>query len=322
VAAAAGVSMALVSRALNGRDGVSDTTRARIKTVADDLGYTAHPGARVLRTGRSDMFGIVARNLSNPFFLDVLVSAQMRADAGGRTIMTVDSHYSVDREIEHIRRMASQRFDGLAVAPTGSGQSIRVWRRQRPSSPIVVLNARATKVAGVLHVGPDDEAAVNLAVEHLRELGHRRIGFLTAPRDVVADRTRLDAASALASAGGRNGLSIIETALDPATVQETIRSVLQAPRPPTAVITSSDHTAQSVYVAAREVGATVGGDLSVVGHDDLATSALLDPPLTTLRISRSSIGHEIVKRLSDPRLRSNHVEPVSLVVRQSTSALA
>lgn len=318
VAAAAGVSMSLVSLALNGREGVSDAARARITEIASDLGYVAHPGARALRTGRTDTVAVVARNLSNPFFLDVMVAAQERADQQGQTIMVVDAHYSVEREIQHIKRLAAQRVDGLAIAPTGTGQSIRVWQAQRPDTPLVVVNARATRIAGVLHVGPDDDAAVHLALDHLVGLGHRRIGFLTAPPDVVADRGRLTAfGKAVASLSIEGGA--IETPLDIASVQRTVESVLRGPRPPTALVTSSDHTALAVYAAAREVGATVGRDLSVVGHDDLPTSSLLDPPLTTLNVSRSSIGHQIARRLLDRRVRSHHVEPVHLMQRRSTA---
>jgi len=319
VARAAAVSVSLVSLALNGRPGVSEATRAHIHSVAKELRYTANQGARALRTGRSDTVGVLARNLSNPFFLDVLVAAQAEADTTRSTIMMVDSHYSVERETEHLLHMAAQRFDGLAIAPTGSGSSIEVWQRQRPGTPVVVLNARAVELDGIVHVGPADDDAVDLAVRHLTSLGHRRIGMITAPSAVVADRSRLIAFQRYAERPEGREFSFIETALDLDSVSETILSLLLTPNPPTAVITSSDHTAQAVYAAAAMVGARIGRDLSVVGHDDLSTSAFLDPPLTTVRLSRSSIGRETLRRLLDASITVNHVEPVQLIVRGSTA---
>ncbi|WP_104129494.1 LacI family DNA-binding transcriptional regulator [Cryobacterium sp. N21] len=319
VARVAAVSVSLVSLALNGRPGVSETTRAHIRAIANELRYTANQGARALRTGRSEMVGVLARNLSNPFFLDVLVAAQAEADASRSTIMMVDSHYSVERETEHLLHMAAQRFDGLAIAPTGSGSSIEVWTRQRPGTPVVVLNARAVEFSGVVHVGPADDDAVDLAVGHLTSIGHRRIGMMTAPSAVVADRSRLIAFQRHAEQRGGREFRIIETALDLESVRENIRAVLLGPNPPTALITSSDHTAQAVYAAAALVGAKIGRDLSVVGHDDLSTSAFLDPPLTTVRLSRSSIGRETLRRLLDASVTEDHVEPVQLIVRGSTA---
>ena len=100
-------------------------------------------------------------------------------------------------------------------------------------------------------------------------------------------------------------------------VQARVGALLSGPDSPTAVITNSDYTAHAVYKAARERCVPVGSGISVVGHDDLPTSELLDPPLTTLRLDRRAMGRALMVRLLDPGVSDDHVEPVSLVERAS-----
>ena len=319
VAREAGVSTGLVSIALNDRYGVSATTRARILAVAERLDYRVNPIARALRTGASDTVALVIRNISNPYFLDVITGAEQAAVEAGKTLLVVDCDYSLERERQTLVRLASQQVDGIAIAPVGAGQSVRLWRKLRPESRVVVVNATAPGVRGVSRVGPDNVRAVQLAVEHLADLGHAEIAFLTAPPDLIADPDRLAAFTATTKALGLKGKAV-QTPLSLPSVHEAVGRLLARKRRPTAVITNSDFTAHAVYKAARDAGITVGRDLSVVGHDDLPTSELLDPPLTTLRVDGRAIGRAAVERLvlSPGATASDHVEPVTLVARRST----
>lgn len=315
VARVAGVSAGLASLALNDRDGVAPATRARIRAVANELGYRADPYARALRTGTTDTVALVVRNLANPYFLDVISSAQQSTASTSTTILVVDSDYSAEREREHVERLAMQRIGGLAIAPVGPGSVIRRWQELAPEHPTVVLNATAPGFK-VTHVSPDNTEAVRLATGHLASLGHRGVTFLTAPRDLMADHDRLAAFFESCTS-----LSVepdpVEAPLSLHGVREVTSRLLARPHPPTAIITNSDFTAQAVYLAARATGVRIGLDLSVVGHDDLPTSVLLDPPLTTLALDRRSIGREVARRLTRQETTDHH-EPVRLVVREST----
>lgn len=317
VAREAGVSTALASFALNDREGVSPSTKARILEVAQRLGYRADPLARGLRTGLTGSYALMVRNMRNPYFLEVLRGAQEAASEHGASVFAVDSAYSSEREREHVLHLAQQRVDALAIAPVGSGDAVALWQELSPGKPTVVVNAVAQE-EGVVTVGPDNASAVDQAMEHLVDLGHRRLTFYSAPAGVMADQDRLERFLARCEDLGVEP-DPVETPLDFDAAYEVTSSLLRGPAVPTAIITNSDYTAHAVYRASRDAGLRIGGDLSVVGHDDLLTSALLDPPLTTLRLDRYSLGRAICERLRPGSALGNHVEPVELVVRGSTA---
>ena len=318
VARAAGVSVASASVALNGRPGVAAQTRDRVLAAAERLGSRAHPQARALRSGHSNTFGLVVRNLGNPFFLDIISGAEEVASAAGATLLILDSRYSVERERELVQAVAAQRLDGLAIAPVGTGQSIRLWQSLRPGAPVVALNATVDGIVGVSRVMPDNAAALELPLTRLAELGHTDVGFLSAPRPLMADPDRLRHFRRLVRRLGVRS-QVWFTPLNLTAAQAAVEGRLAGPRPAGAVIANSDYVAQAVYRAARSIGLTVGGQVSVVGHDDLPTSELLDPPLATLRVDRIAMGRALMVRLLESG-HDDHVAPVEWVERASVSA--
>ena len=316
VARIAAVSVATASLALNGQPGVAASTRRRIAAAAEQLGYHANPQAQALRRGRTTTCGFVVRNFANPFFLEVLSGAQQVAAESGATLLVLDSRYSLDRERRHVQEMAVQRVAGLAIAPVGTGESIRLWRELRSDAPVVALNGSTDGAAGVARVCPDNAAAVSLAVRRLAELGHTCIGFLSAPRGLMADPDRLHHFRRLA---GELDLQarVMYSLLTLADVQQAATAVLSRPGAPTAIITNSDYTAHAIYKAARELSLPVGGGVSVIGHDDLPTSELLDPPLATIRIDHRAMGRALMMRLLEPGPPDDYIADVELVERAS-----
>ncbi len=319
VARMAGVSVASASFALNGQPGVADATRRRILDIADQLGYRANPQAQALRRGRTTTYGFVVRNFANPFFLEVLSGAEEVAGEAGATLLALDSRYSLERERRHLQEMAAQRVAGLAIAPVGTGESIRLWHDLHPGAPVVALNASAARITGVCRVRPDNAAAVELPLRRLAELGHNSVAFLTAPRRLMADPDRLRHFRRVSRALGLTA-TVLYSPLTMGDVQQATRGVLSAPGAPSAVITNSDYTAHAIYKAARELGLRVGPGVSVVGHDDLATSELLDPPLATIRLNRREMGRALMLRLLGRVPPEDYVAPVELIERASMQA--
>jgi LacI family transcriptional regulator len=319
VARLAGVSVASVSFALNGQPGVADDTRRRILAAADELGYRANPQAQALRRGRTTTYGLVIRNFSNPFFLEVLTGAERAAGEAGVTLLLLDSHYSAEREHRLVREMAAQRLAGLAIAPVGKGESLRLWQELRPGTPLVALNAAVEGMTGVSRVYPDNGAAVGLAMRRLAELGHCCVAFLSAPRGLVADPDRLRHFRRLARELGIEPV-VMRSPLTIADVRTAAGALLARPHAPTAIITNSDYTALGIYQTARDLSLRVGPDVSVIGHDDLPTSELLDPPLATIRLDGREMGRALMARLLGSDGSGDYVAPVELVERPSLQA--
>lgn len=316
VAAAAGVSPTLASFVLNGKPGASKKKHENILRIAAELGYQPDPLARELRTGKTQMFGFIVRNFPNPFFNDVLAGLQEAAFEDDITIIAMDSNYSQERERSHIRNLSSRRINSLAIAPVGVSESITPWSTLMPNSRIVLVNSSMTSDGGFPHVSPDAVSAVTQAFNHLWELGHRRIAFLSAPPELMSDVDRYFTYQNLCTSHSVPKMPIFST-LDASGIVQNVERTLTGSQQPTAIITNSDFSAHYVYVAAQKVGLRIGVDLSVVGHDDLDTSQLLNPPLTTLSLNRIKLGHEVYKRLTGT-VAGDHQEPVKLIVRAST----
>jgi DNA-binding LacI/PurR family transcriptional regulator len=319
VARLAGVSVASVSFALNGQPGVAEETRRRILAAAAQLGYRANPQAQALRRGRTTTYGLVIRNFSNPFFLEVLTGAEQLASEAGATLLLLDSHYSVERERLLVREMAAQRLAGLAIAPVGKGESVRLWQELRPGTPVVTLNAAVEGVAGVSRVYPDNAAGVEVAMRRLAVLGHSCVAFLSAPRGLVADPDRLRHFRRLARELGVQPV-VMRSPLTIADVRRAAGTLLTRRDAPTAVITNSDYTALGIYKTARDLALRIGPDVSVIGHDDLPTSELLDPPLATIRLDGREMGRALMARLLNGIGAGDYLAPVELVERASLQA--
>jgi len=319
VARLARVSVASVSFALNGQPGVAEETRRRILAAAAELGYRANPQAQALRRGRTTTYGLIIRNFSNPFFLEVLSGAERAASEAGATLLLLDSRYSAEREHLLVREMAAQRLAGLAIAPVGKGESVRLWQELRPGTPVVALNAAVEGIDGVSRVYPDNAAGVALAMRRLAELGHTCVAFLSAPRGLVADPDRLRHFRRLARDLGVRPV-VMRSPLTITDVRKAAGTLLAQPGAPTAVITNSDYTALGIYKTARDLSRRIGPDVSVIGHDDLPTSELLDPPLATIRLDGREMGRALMERLLDGSRREDYIGPVELVERASLQA--
>jgi DNA-binding LacI/PurR family transcriptional regulator len=226
------------------------------------------------------------------------------------------SRYSIERERRHVQELVAQRVEGLAIAPVGPGESIRLWQVLRPGAPAVALNASAEGVTGICRVSPDNAAAVELPMRRLAELGHESVAFLSAPRQLMADPDRLRHFRRMAAELGLRP-RIVYSLLTIPDVQQATAALLAERGAPTAIITNSDYTAHAVYKAARELSLPVGPGVSVVGHDDLPTSELLDPPLATIRMDHRAMGTALMQRLLEPGPADDYIAAVELVQRAS-----
>jgi LacI family transcriptional regulator, galactose operon repressor len=168
-------------------------------------------------------------------------------------------------------------------------------------------------------VYPDNAAGVGLAMRRLAELGHSCVAFLSAPRGLVADPDRLRHFRRLARALGVQPV-LMRSPLTITDVRKAAGTLLARPGAPTAVITNSDYTALGIYQTAKDLSLRIGPDVSVIGHDDLPTSELLDPPLATIRLDGMEMGRALMARLLDGGRSGDYIAPVELVERASLQA--
>lgn len=329
VAREAGVSIATVSHALSGKRPVSGATRRRIKAAAQRLGYRPNQVAAAMITGRTRTLGIIVPDIANPFFGELVRAAESAAAARGYTIVICSSELDPALEARYVEVLQDRRVDALLyLAGTDAGNgSLRPLARS--GLPLVVLDEAlpsAPRTASVLTV--DNEEGGRLAARHLLDLGHKELGVITGPAGLPTARARLGGyVEVAAEAGLKPHRRRIRYAA--AYTLEAGRSAaadLLAREPDlTGLFCANDLMALGAVGAARELGRDVPRDLSMVGFDDIFVSALVSPPLTTVRQPVVRLGKEaadlaialIEQETAGPERRTL---PVALVVRDSTAA--
>ena len=293
IAKAAGVSKGAVSYALNGRPGVSETTRERILSIASDLGWAPSNPARALAPGgRVGAIGLVvdrpARSLGiEPFFMQLVSGVETELAAAGIDLMLQVAE-NIDSELEVYRRWAAERrVDGVIIV------DLRV-EDPRPEAmgvlplPAVVLGGPGG-VGGLPCLYTDDGASVREVVHYLAALGHRRIVRVAGPEDFVHTRDRT---AGFQEAARHAGLEEARTVYADYTGEDggrTTRRLLAAAEPPTALVYDNDLMALAGLGVASEMGVDVPSQLSIVAWDDSALCRLVRPSLTA--ISRDVFGH-------------------------------
>jgi LacI family transcriptional regulator len=323
VAARAGVSVATVSKVINGRYGVAAATSARVQAVIDEMGYEASLVAQSLRNHRTNVLGILVADLE-PFSTELLKGAAdairetgfelVVYSAGGRT----SDHLGWERR--YLSRLSGTLIDGaVLVTPTvvdvGYG------------APIVAVDPHTGRTESPT-VDSDNLHGALLATQHLLELGHRRIAMLTGRPDLRSARRRERGyRQAMATAGVPVDEDLVRVgAYDPMVSADAARWLLTVPDPPTAVFAANDLSAIATIEVAAELGLRVPEDLSVVGFDNVPDSVVSAPPLTTVDQPIREMGRQAVKLLislvrGEP-VASDHVTlTTSLVVRGSTRRL-
>ena len=289
VAKKVGVSEATVSRVLNGKPGVSDSTRETVLTALDVLGYE-RPSK--LRGQRARLIGLVLPELQNPIFpaLAEVIGGALAQRGFTPVLCTLHRRRPVRGRLRgHAARAARvrRRVRRRATSRSSPPRTITTGCCGAGAFPVVLINALVDNL-GFPCVSTDDASAAVQAFGHLSALGHDRIGLVLGPEDHMPSRRKLAAFTASAE---RAGISVapVEHALFSLEGGQaaTTRMLRQGV---TGIICASDVLALGAIRAVRRAGLTVPGDVSVVGFDDSAWLNCIDPPLTTVRQPIESMG--------------------------------
>jgi len=313
VARTAGVGTSIVSRVLNGDPTVSirDETRERILAAAQELNYRPNALARGLRLARTMSLGIII-NLAYYYEIEEILRAVEReaADAGYVTLIA-DVNDFVGRGEAYRRLLLERRVDGLLIGSIlVTDEFVRELRKEE--LPFVVLARRSHDA--VPSVTIDDELGMRIAVDHLARLGHRRIGYVAGPAHLDPASRRLKGFRAGLRAAGLNipRDSIVDCALDDASVYRATEQLLRVDSRPTAFTIWSSNAAVPALAAVRSVGLRIPADLSFVAFNESPIASYLDPPLTTVHMPFDEMARAGVHCL----LRSvDGAHPRSVVVR-------
>jgi DNA-binding LacI/PurR family transcriptional regulator len=299
IAERAGVSKGAVSYALNGRPGVSDDTRVRILSIADELGWYPNRAARALSAARADACGLVlarpARTLAlEPFFMEFIAGVEV--ELSSRSVaLTLQLVEDPRQEIDVYRRWwGEHRVDGVLMVDLRVDDP-RIDELVRLGLPAVVVGGPLEDRAlpAVFH----DEATVVVdAVQYLAALGHTRVAHVTGFRDFVHTRQR-SSAFERATTDLALQADTIETDYSAEQGARATRKLLSLPDPPTAIVFDSDLLAVTGLGVAQRMGFAVPDDVSIVGWDDSLISQVVHPPLTAITRDITRFGAEAARQL-------------------------
>ncbi|AGL18128.1 LacI family DNA-binding transcriptional regulator [Actinoplanes sp. N902-109] len=320
IASEAGVSVPTVSRVLNGRADVAPQTRELVEKLLKQHGYRRRASRQ--QPGRAALVDLVFNDLDSPWAVELIrgVEDVMHTSGVGTVVSAVHRRSAATRQ--WLQNLYARQSDGVIFVTSDLTTPVYA-ELQRLNIPVVVVDPAGGAPLDIPVIGATNWAGGLSATQHLASLGHRRIGFIAGPKQLLCSRARLDGYRAglehpdeslirqgdfLYESGYTGGMSLLEMA-----------------DPPTAVFASSDTMALGVYEAARHKGLRVPDDLSVVGFDDLPEARWASPPLTTVRQPLAEMGalaaRTALRLAAGADIEAPRVElATELVVRDSTAA--
>lgn len=297
VALQAGVSSATVSRVINGSSAVKEETAQQVRRVIEDLNFIPNPIGTTLKYGRSNTYGLIVPDLTNPFYPEFILSFEEVLVDYDQELLLATTQSSEPKLISSVRRMLMRRVDGVVLmASEYDTRSVEPLVDHK--IPIVTVDRRRAQV-GAGDVAINFEDGYRQAVLHLRELGHRRIGFIGGSEGIRTSQIRLEAfQQALRHAGLTYSPKFTRYGdYRVAGGDAAMRSLLKEPRRPTAVMTSNDLTAFGVLRALHALGVNAPAQMSVVGFDGILMGDAMYPPLTTIYVSPRDMALACIKAL-------------------------
>lgn len=294
VAREAAVSVASVSRVMNGHDNVRPELRDRIEAAAAALGYVPHAGARNLSMARANAIGVVLPDIHGEFFSELLRGMDRAASAQGFQLLLSNIHADPVHAVATLKTMRG-RVDGLVVMAPHIASDL-LMAELPPGLPVVLINC-ADHPGSRAELRIDNVAAAAAVVDHLVAGGRTRIAHLAGPQDNVDARDRC---KGYAAAMARHGLPTRILAGDFMEDAGTAAAAtLMADRDGVdALFAANDMMAIGALVALRRGGLAVPGDVAVIGFDDIPLARLISPALTTMRVDIMAMGERALVRLA------------------------
>jgi DNA-binding LacI/PurR family transcriptional regulator len=323
IAKLAGVSSATVSRVINQSVVVKPATAERVRRVIAELKFFPNNSATTLKRGNSSTYGLIIPDITNPFFPELIRSFEKILVENNREMLMTTTDFHPSRIQQSIRRMLVRKVDGVAlVASEIETESIESLIRNRV--PLVTMDRRITG-PGLSDVLINNTSGMDQAIKHLKNLGHKEIGFIGGTiGPTISDHREQAFIKAMKKHDLKPNPEFMRVGNyripgGEAAMAELLHCSLR----PTAILTANDLTAIGALRVIHHLGLTVPGDFSVIGFDDIELSDILHPPLTTLRLSRQEFAEIFFEALEAMRGHPNitghqYSIKTSLIVREST----
>ncbi|GAA3403751.1 LacI family DNA-binding transcriptional regulator [Paenibacillus hodogayensis] len=324
IAKAAGVSIATVSKVINGTGRISTETRERVNEIMQEMDYQPSVVASAL-TGKSTFtIGLLIPDLANPLYAEIARTVEDRGRELGFNLVMCSTDNKPRRENDYITFLRQKRVDGIIIS-TGISDEEGIGNLVRQKIPVAVVTREMASLEAD-SVKVDDFLGGYLAASHLTGLGHRHIAVLTEDLSLATSRERVR--------GYRYALNEAGIDADKQFVVESVSSVeagrkhalemLRSDRSPTAVFASNDLLAIGVVQAAKELRLSIPWDLSVIGFDNTLLAGIVDPPLTTVAQPIAAMGRQVMDLIiqevrGEKKTKRRIVLKPELIVRQSTT---
>jgi LacI family transcriptional regulator len=320
VAERAGVAMSSVSRVLSDHPDVSPVMRDRVMQAVSELGYKPDLLAQSLRRGESRSVGFVVGDISNQLFAEIVKGAEEALRGDGYSMLLTNSEGDPELDAEHVRLFEQRRTDGLILSLAREDHQPTIEAMEAIDRPIVLVDRDLELSTPVSRVLSDHARGMRAGVEHLLDLGHRRIGLILGqPIRPTKERRRAfeeaHAARGLAPGPIVAGRFSVEFGI------EATRELLAAAERPTAIIAGGNQLMIGALEVLSERGLEVGQDVSFLGCDDIPITSLYRPPIAVVCRDNEAIGRGaaelLLRRLKDGDEPSAVVLPTEFVARAS-----
>lgn len=328
VAEKAGVNPSTVSRVINQDPNLSirEETKIRILNAIEELGYRPNAIARSLRLKTTGTVGMLIPDITNPFFPEVIKGAESAAAEKNMSLILCNTDENVEKEEHYIELLAEKRVDGILLA-SARIQDKTIDSLDKWGIPYVLVNRRTRRASGS-YVVVDDVLGAQLAVQHLIDLGHKKIAHISGFLYTDTGLGRFEGYRRTLNLNGVPFLSeyMVEAGFTEKQGYRAMKKLMALPEHPTAVFASNDLIAIGAITAIHEEGLHVPEDISIVGYNDIWLAEKISPPLTTVKLPLYDMGYLSMEMLAkkithEPVEQEQIILKPELVLRKSVASL-
>ena len=328
IARKANVSIATVSRVMNGTGQVSEKTRKKVQKVIDENHYVPNSVARSLVMKSTRIFGVIVADILNPFYAEIIRSIQDEVDKAGYSIITCNSDEDMEKEKQCIQMLMEKHVDAIILAGgRGKGEFFNAHVHAAARQVPVVLVNEHLDGENIYSIVCNKKKGAFLGVNYLLELGHEKIAMITGYEDYKPSIEKLNGYKKALKEAGIPFRKEYVTYGDyhPDGGSKNVRDLMELPNQPTAILAANDLMAMGAVRTLCDMGYRVPEDVSVVGFDDITMNQYFMPALTSIRQEMRLQGQMAVELLNqlfreETGIRKKQVVEPTLVIRNTCAA--